>query len=585
MKIRFWGTRGSLAKPGPSTVRFGGNTSCVEVRTAAGTLLILDCGTGAHDLSQHLLRTVESPVSGNLLISHTHWDHIQGIPFFAPFFVPGNEWDIYAPQGFGDTLRTTLAGQMEYTFFPITPDAFGATINYHNVNEGTFDIGDARITTRFLNHPALTIGYRIEADGGTVVYACDHEPHARDAALGTAELKGQDEAHVDFLKDADLVIHDAQYTAAEYPSKAGWGHSTVEYAVRACEMAGVRQLALTHHDPTRDDDSVDRLLSDARSSQASGRKLEIIGAAEGLILNVEGSRRSSKNLNAPAAGPPANTVTSQSVMVITSEKKLFDQIGAAVSDEGLIAVQAVSATDGAHFMADGLPALVVIDGRLKHNEISAIASSTARVPKLVIGAPNPANEDRQVEYIPVPFSREYLRSRIKTWLMRSKFASIPPSMPEVEAKRVAALRSIQLLDTPAEERFDRFTRIAASLFNVPISLITLVDDDRQWFKSKVGLKVPETSRQTSFCAHAIYEPLPFIIPDALQDERFQTNPLVLGPPRIRFYAGVALHVEDAPIGTLCLIDTKPRVPTKEEVRMLQDMGALVQHEIQLGRQR
>ena len=153
MQVRFWGTRGSIAKPGPGTVRYGGNTSCVEVTSPGGTMIIIDCGTGAHDLGQHILKNKLTGNEGSILISHTHWDHIQGIPFFAPLFVPGNTWTFYAPRGFGDTLRETLAGQMEFTYFPVTLDAFGAKVDYRDLVEQTFDIGDVRITTRFLNHP------------------------------------------------------------------------------------------------------------------------------------------------------------------------------------------------------------------------------------------------------------------------------------------------------------------------------------------------------------------------------------------------------------------------------------------------
>ena len=133
MRVRFWGTRGSLAKPGPTTLRYGGNTACVEVRTADGTLLVLDCGTGAHGLGLALAASSEPPRRGHLLITHTHWDHIQGFPFFAPLFVAGNEWDIYAPGGLGQQLEATLAGQMEYTYFPITLAHCGATIRFHDL--------------------------------------------------------------------------------------------------------------------------------------------------------------------------------------------------------------------------------------------------------------------------------------------------------------------------------------------------------------------------------------------------------------------------------------------------------------------
>src|SRR5512144_3052748 len=158
MRVRFWGTRGSIAAPGPDTVRYGGNTSCIELRSDSGTLVVIDCGTGAHRLSQSLVKSGPHPLRGHVLISHTHWDHIQGLPFFAPLFVPGNEWDIYAPHGFEQSVQETLAGQMQYTYFPVALSDLGASIRYHELIEGTFAIGGIRVTTQFLNHPALTLG-------------------------------------------------------------------------------------------------------------------------------------------------------------------------------------------------------------------------------------------------------------------------------------------------------------------------------------------------------------------------------------------------------------------------------------------
>ena len=149
MHIRFWGTRGSLAKAGPTTLRYGGNTSCVEVGMADGTLIIFDCGTGAHGLGQVLLASGKRPIDGHLLITHTHWDHIQGFPFFAPLFIPGNTWDIYAPGGLGNRLEETLAGQMEYTYFPVTLEQLGATIRFHDLVEGTLTstVGESQRAT------------------------------------------------------------------------------------------------------------------------------------------------------------------------------------------------------------------------------------------------------------------------------------------------------------------------------------------------------------------------------------------------------------------------------------------------------
>src|SRR5919197_473302 len=135
MRIRFWGTRGSLAKPGPSTIRYGGNTSCVEVRAADGTLIVLDCGTGAHELGRSLVASAVQLIRGHFLLTHTHWDHIQGFPFFAPLFIPGNEWDLYAPGSGGQQLESALAGQMEYTYFPVTLEQLNATIRYHDLVE------------------------------------------------------------------------------------------------------------------------------------------------------------------------------------------------------------------------------------------------------------------------------------------------------------------------------------------------------------------------------------------------------------------------------------------------------------------
>src|SRR5918998_887006 len=166
MRVRFWGTRGSIATPAPTTLRYGGNTACVEVRTDDGTLIVLDCGTGARELGKALMASGERPIRGHLFISHTHWDHIQGFPFFTPLFVPGNEWHIYAPGGLGQELATTLAGQMQYTYFPVA------------------------------------LGYRLEVGGSTLVYATDHEPHEACPASerGSERVEpvhGEDRRHVE----------------------------------------------------------------------------------------------------------------------------------------------------------------------------------------------------------------------------------------------------------------------------------------------------------------------------------------------------------------------------------------------------
>jgi len=203
-------------------VRYGGNTSCVELRSSSGTLVVLDCGTGAHGLGQALVTSEPSRLHGHILIGHTHWDHIQGFPFFAPLFIPGNEWDVYGPRGVGSSLRESLSGQMQSSYFPITLKDLGATLHYHDLVEGTLEIGDIQVTTQYLNHPALTLGYRLEADGVTVVYSTDHEPYSTPRVAGSAApAADQDVLHARFLADADLVINDAQYATREFPAKRG----------------------------------------------------------------------------------------------------------------------------------------------------------------------------------------------------------------------------------------------------------------------------------------------------------------------------------------------------------------------------
>lgn len=594
MQVRFWGTRGSIAKPGPDTLRYGGNTSCVQVTSAAGTNLVIDCGTGAHALGQALM-AAGGPIKGHVLISHTHWDHIQGIPFFTPFFVPGNEWDFYAPTGFGESLRETLAGQMEYTYFPITPEAFGATIRYNNLSEGSFRIDDLVVHTRYLNHPALTIAFRIEVDGAVVVYACDHEPHSRDLAHARGPLHGQDRLHAEFLRDADLVIHDAQYLAEEYAGKIGWGHSTVEYAVAIAEEAGVRRLALTHHDPMRTDDKVDAIVAAVKARQASDSATNVFAAAEGLTLDIVGCRSSAAVTSAALvslldkSGDPEQAVSGKAttLLAVTLDKPLREKIGRALADEPLRLIITADAAAAEGLYNHAATSVVLIDEAADpYGALVArlrVLGPTAPTPVIIVSAARPAWLDRaddRIEWLQTPFSEEYARSRIRTWVMRSNVGWLRASVPDDEAQRLASVHALNLLDTPPDTRFDRITRIAAKLFEVPTSLISLVDTDRQWFKSLVGLNVGETSRDMSFCAHAINGTETMVVPDTLSDDRFRGNPLVSGEPRIRFYAGHPLRSPTGfAVGTLCVIDHRPRDFSKADSALLEDLAALVETEL------
>lgn len=595
MRVRFWGTRGSLAKPGPATLRYGGNTSCVEVVSRGGTRLILDCGTGSHELGHKLQREAGGqPVRGHILISHTHWDHIQGIPFFMPLFVPGNEWDFYAPQGFGESLKDTLAGQMEYTYFPVTPDAFAAEIRYNNLSEGTFRIDDVTVRTRYLNHPALTLAYRIEADGAVLVYACDHEPHCRALAYAEGPLEGQDLAHAEFLRGADLVIHDAQYVAEEYAPKVGWGHSTHEYVVRIAEEVGVKRLALTHHDPLRTDEQLDALIARAKA-RLSGSGLELHGAAEGqeFVLEAAGMAETARP-NEPAALNSGSRATDKPLLLLaTADATTSETMLQAISAEPVHVISAGSGESALKLFEAEHPSLVILDDKLPDaaaiglsDRIRALAGPDEDLPIMIVGhnGHDGAQLGPSIDWMQAPFSPEYARARIRTWLMRGQFRWVRARIGDDEASRLQALHNLNLLDTEPEERFDRYTRLAAALFDVPVALVTLVDADRQWFKSCIGSDQSETSREVSFCAHAIECRDILVVPDALQDPRFADNPLVTSGPRVRFYAGAPLFLPGGHcVGTLCVIDRRPRQLSHQELGLLSDLRVLVEKELVEGK--
>ena len=589
MKVRFWGTRGSIAKPGPDTVRYGGNTSCVEVTSPGGTMIIIDCGTGAHDLGQQILKNKPTGNVGSILISHTHWDHIQGIPFFAPLFVPGNSWTFYAPSGFGDSLRETLAGQMEFTYFPVTLDAFGAKVDYRDLVEQTFDLGDVRVTTRFLNHPALTLAYKLECNGATMVYSCDHEPHSHELADGEGLVHGQDREHSDFFEGADLVIHDAQYTPAEYATKVGWGHSTPQYAVQMCREAGVRKLALTHYDPTRTDAQVDAILAELHANAPANDRLEIVGAAEGMILDVTSEGKAPGA--APAVITPPKPVLTRIpvVRIVGQAPSLNDPLHLGLLDEGLKILDEAEGEGGGGSTRTAVGLVIVKADSLAPTEtiLDAIVRGTSgleSVPPVIVVSehtkPRELNLPRGADWLKRPFSREFARARMRTALLRNQFRWVPAPIPPDELQRLAALHELGLLDTPAEERFDRLTRVTAALFDVPIALVSLIDANRQWFKSCVGTDIKESSREVSFCAYAVAEGEMLVIPDALRDDRFADNPVVSGPPYVRFYAGAPIFMADGTCaGTLCVIDGRPRDFTDEDRDRLRDLAAIVQQEL------
>jgi phosphoribosyl 1,2-cyclic phosphodiesterase len=294
MKVTFWGTRGSIPSPGPDTVRYGGNTSCVDVR-AGGHVLVFDAGTGLRPLGLALAQDFKDrPLTVHLFISHTHWDHIQGFPFFVPAYRPETTIHVYGAPGQGRSLEKILRGQMEADYFPVGLGDLAATIDVHEFRATPFDIGDIRVDATYLNHPAMNLAYRVTSGGRRLVYATDHEPYAKtlDHVAGRGE-EGRafgerlDQELMEFAMGADLYIADAQYTDEEYPSRVGWGHSPLSATVELAVNARVKSLALFHHDPMHGDDVVTRMERTARDVIAArGATIHCFAAAEGQSLTL-----------------------------------------------------------------------------------------------------------------------------------------------------------------------------------------------------------------------------------------------------------------------------------------------------------
>jgi phosphoribosyl 1,2-cyclic phosphodiesterase len=268
----------------------------VEILTEDGTLIICDSGTGIRELGIELLER-QKDVHGHVLLSHTHWDHIQGWPFFGPAFVRGNEFILHALAGINKRLDEVLANQMEYTYFPVRLDDMGATIAFEEAREGVQKIGPARVTSHYLNHTSVCLAYRIEADGKTLVYASDTEPHGLrlEPTVDAKPRRGQeprlvheqDRRLAEFVEGADLLIFDAQYTDEEYPKKIGWGHSTSSYAADIGVLGRVARLALFHHDPTHEDPQIDQIVAATRARAAAyGSEIELFAAAEGMEIRL-----------------------------------------------------------------------------------------------------------------------------------------------------------------------------------------------------------------------------------------------------------------------------------------------------------
>lgn len=255
LRMRFWGVRGSTPTPTIENLTFGGNTSCVEVRTSDNQVIILDAGSGIRNLGQNLMKEAAGqPINASIFLTHFHWDHIQGVPFFAPIYGPNNKVAFHSGIQ-GRPLQETLEGQMAQPYFPVKFDQVAAQRSFHLMEpESEVQVGAAKVIPFPLNHPQGATGYRVEVGGSKLVYATDYEH-------GHAEL---DRVLSKNIENADILIIDSQYTPAEYESHKGWGHSTWLNAVQLAREAGVKRLFLFHHDPTHDDQTMMRISEDAR---------------------------------------------------------------------------------------------------------------------------------------------------------------------------------------------------------------------------------------------------------------------------------------------------------------------------------
>ena len=288
-RVQFWGTRGSIPSPGRSTVRYGGNTPCVEVRTADGWLVILDAGTGIRELGRALIeRANGAPIQGDIFLTHAHWDHIQGIPFFAPIFQRGNHFTIWGSASLETSIDRVVRDQMSPVVFPVAFEELDATIDFRSLAEGERSKGTGyEVTAMEVRHPGGALAYRFEeprAKAGALVYVSDN-------ALGHSDKystpDGWRERFVEFVRGAAVLVHDTTYTTEEYDHHRGWGHSTYGDGVDLALQAGVGTLVLFHHEPRRSDDELDRRTDECRALvKDRGGSLEVVAAAEGLSLTL-----------------------------------------------------------------------------------------------------------------------------------------------------------------------------------------------------------------------------------------------------------------------------------------------------------
>ena len=303
MRIKFWGVRGSIPCPGAYTAKYGGNTSCIELYfESLNRRIIIDAGSGIRELGNSLLkeRSKNEGFSVEIFLTHTHWDHIMGFPFFAPIYDPVSQIKIYGPATYEEaSLKDVLSGQWTYRYFPVRHDELSSKLEYYDLREGRYDLGQGlSLQTKYLNHPLLCLGYRFEFNGKVLCTAFDTEPYTNVFCTDPSQPAYDEEMAIEgelvaeeenrrlgrFINNADLLIYDAQYTQEEYLlSKTGWGHSPIEYALKVAKRNQIKKLALFHHDILRTDEQLDALT--LRHCQ-NGSPMDVFFAREGMEIRL-----------------------------------------------------------------------------------------------------------------------------------------------------------------------------------------------------------------------------------------------------------------------------------------------------------